>query len=195
MVKARIFTVGIPLLMTDYLSIINKYYESGSPLWQILIRHSLQVSDKALQIASSCSLDLLPSDIVAAGMLHDIGIFLTDAPGIECHGEQPYIRHGILGADLLRSEGWPEWLARIAERHTGSGLTAEYIAAHDLPLPHSDFVPETLLEKLICYSDKFFSKSGDMREKSLERVRESMRRHGPDALNRFDQLHTLFNKD
>lgn len=178
--------------MTDYLSIINKYYESGSPLWQILIRHSLQVSDKALQIASACSLDLSPSEIVEAGMLHDVGIFLTDAPGIECRGNHPYICHGTLGADLLRREGCPEWLARIAERHTGSGLTAEYISEHNLPLPHRDLVPETLLEKLICYADKFFSKSGDMREKSLDRVRESMRRHGPDALNRFDQLHSLF---
>lgn len=179
--------------MTDYLAIINKYYESGSPLWQILIRHSLQVADKALQIASSRPLDLASSDIVEAAMLHDIGIFLTDAPGIECHGDKPYICHGILGAELLRREGCPEWLARIAERHTGSGLTAEYIAAHDLPLPHRDFVPETMLEKLICYADKFYSKSGDMREKSLDRVRESMRRHGPDTLTRFDRLHSLFN--
>ena len=178
--------------MTDYLSIINKYYESGSPLWQILIRHSLQVSDKALQIASSHSLDLVSSDIVTAAMLHDIGIFLTDAPGIECYGEQPYICHGILGAELLRREDCPEWLCRIAERHTGSGLSAEYIAAHDLPLPHRDFVPETMLEKLICYADKFYSKSGDMCEKSLDRVRESMRRHGSDTLTRFDQLHSHF---
>lgn len=179
--------------MTDYLAIINKYYESGSPLWQILIRHSLQVADKALQIASSGSLDLASSDIVEAAMLHDIGIFLTDAPGIECHGDKPYICHGILGAELLRREGCPEWLARIAERHTGSGLTAEYIAAHDFPLPHRDFVPETMLEKLICYADKFYSKSGDMREKSLDRVRESMRRHGPDTQTRFELLHSLFN--
>lgn len=178
--------------MTDYLSIINKYYESGSPLWQILIRHSLQVADKALQIASSRSLDLPSSVIVEAAMLHDVGIFLTDAPGIQCHGTEHYICHGILGADLLRQEGCPEWLCRIAERHTGSGLTSEYIATHDLPLPHRDFVPETMLEKLICYADSFFSKSGDMREKSLDRVRESMRRHGPDPLARFDHLHALF---
>lgn len=184
--------VGTPLSMTDYLSIINKYYESGSPLWQILIRHSLQVADKALQIASSRALDLDSSEIVTAGMLHDIGIFLTDAPGIECHGEQPYICHGILGADLLRREKCPEWLARIAERHTGSGLTAEYITDHNLPLPHRDFLPETLLEKLICYADKFYSKSGDMLEKSLDRVRASMARHGYDSLQRFGQLHSLF---
>lgn len=184
--------VGTQSSMIDYLSIINKYYESGSPLWQILIRHSLQVADKALQIASSRSLDLASSDIVEAAMLHDIGIFLTDAPGIECHGTKPYICHGILGAELLRREGCPEWLARIAERHTGSGLIAEYIDSHDLPLPHRDFVPETMLEKLICYADKFYSKSGDMSEKSLERVRESMRRHGPDSLARFNHLHSLF---
>ena len=35
-------------------------------------------------------------------MLHDIGIFQTDAPGIHCFGSQPYICHGRLGAELLR---------------------------------------------------------------------------------------------
>ncbi len=181
--------------MTDYLSIINKYYESGSPLWQILIRHSLQVADKALQIAKNASLHISSSDVVTAAMLHDIGIFLTDAPGIECRGVHPYICHGILGADLLRREGCPDWLARVAERHTGSGLTAEYIQEHNLPLPYRNFIPETQLEKLICYADKFFSKSGDMKEKSLDKVRASMLRHGTDSLSRFDELHNLFVKN
>lgn len=179
--------------MTDYLSIINKYYESGSPLWQILIHHSLQVADKALGIAKSRSLSIVTSDIVTAAMLHDIGIYLTDAPGIECQGSHPYICHGILGAELLRIEGCPEWLARIAERHTGAGLTAREIAERNLPLPHFDFVPETLLEKLICYADKFYSKSGNMQEKSIEAVRTSMHLHGDDSLQRFNQLHALFN--
>ncbi len=50
-------------------------------------------------------------------MLHDIGIFLTDAPGIHCHGTAPYIAHGYLGADLLRRERYSEDVARVAERH------------------------------------------------------------------------------
>ncbi len=81
----------------------------------------------------------------------------------------------------------------MCERHTGSGLTVEDIERQKLPLPHRDMLPISLEEKLVCYADKFFSKSGDIeREKSLEKVIESMRRHGEDTLNRFLELHALF---
>ena len=94
----------------------------------------------------------------------------------------------------MRKEGVGEAFARVCGRHTGSGLTAKEIAETDLPLPHIDFLPETLEEKLICYADKFFSKSGDPREeKSLDRVRKSMAKFGADSLARFDALHAIFN--
>lgn len=181
--------------MIDYQAIIDKYYISGSPLRATLIRHSRQVADKALDIAHAGHLDIADDDIVAAAMLHDIGIFLTHAPSIFCEGNEPYICHGILGAKLLREEGVPEYIARVAERHTGAGLTADDIRNQNLPLPQGDYMPETLLEKLICYADKFFSKSGDMKEKSFYRVCGSMRAHGDESLARFLQLHALFADD
>lgn len=49
-----------------------------------------------------------------------------------------------------------------------------------------------MLEKLICYADKFYSKSGDMAKKPLSRVRNSIARHGSDSLSRFDRLHEMF---
>jgi uncharacterized protein len=53
-------------------------------------------------------------------------------------------------------------------------------------------VPETQLERLICYADKFYSKSGDMQQKSLERVRLSMSKFSPETLARFEALHREF---
>ena len=54
-------------------------------------------------------------------------------------------------------------------------------------------LPISIEEKLICYADKFFSKSGDPREeKSLDRVVRSMQRHGPETLARFMELHRMF---
>ena len=53
-------------------------------------------------------------------------------------------------------------------------------------------MPETLLERLICYADKFYSKSGDMRMKSLERVRASMARHSQSTAERFELLNDEF---
>lgn len=178
--------------MIDYQSVIDKYYESGSSLREILIHHSRQVALKALAIAKDKRLEIDPETIEAAAMLHDIGIIFCNATGIKCYGTEPYIKHGILGAKLLRDEGLPEWIARIAERHTGAGLTAQEIERQHLPLPSQDYLPETLLEKLICYADKFFSKSGDMKEKSLDRVRASMKKWGENTEKRFERLHEMF---
>ncbi len=154
--------------------IIDKYYPAGSPLRDIFLLHSRQVADEALSIAARLNLPLDPEEVRAAAMMHDIGIFLTSAPSIHCHGEAPYIEHGPLGAALLRKEGAPESWARVAERHTGTGIP---------PL-----VPETLLERLICYADKFYSKSGHMKRKPMAEVEASMMRFGPENLKRFHAL-------
>ncbi len=176
----------------NYALIIDKYYEEGSALLDLLLTHSDMVARKAIAVAEAANLDVDRDFVYDAAMLHDIGIFRCDASGIYCYGDEPYIRHGIIGANLLRQEGIDEAYARVCERHTGSGLTAKEIAETDMPLPHKDFLPETLEEKLICYADKFYSKSGDPKEeKSLERVRKSMAKFGPDALARFDALHSL----
>ncbi len=196
MVKRRMSTGGTPLLkesdVTDYKNIINKYYPAGTALRDIYLRHCRQVADEALSIVRCKNLPLDPAMVEGAAMTHDVGIFATDAPGIECHGSEPYITHGIIGARILREEGAPEEWARVAERHTGSGLTADEIRSQSLPLPPGSYVPETLLEKLICYADKFYSKSGTMQRKSLDKVRRSMERFGPDSLRRFDELHAIF---
>ena len=175
-----------------YQEIIDKYYPVVTKCRGIFIRHSHQVADKALEIARRCNLDISLNEVETAAMLHDIGIYLTNAPDIDCHGSEHYICHGILGAELLRKEGFDEEIARVAERHTGAGLTIDDIDHQQLPLPRKDYLPETMLEKLICYADKFFSKSGAMQEKPLDKVRASMARHSIDSLTRFDELHELF---
>ena len=105
--------------------------------------------------------------------------------------------HGLLGAEMLREYGKKhscdlEVYALICERHTGSGLTASEIEAQNLPLPRRYLLPETKEEKLICLADKFFSKSGSMSEKSMEKVYKSMAKHGDGPLLRFMELCHLF---
>lgn len=179
--------------MTDKAKqIIDKYYPEGTRLRDIYIRHCRQVADLALKINRERRLGLDDDLVDDAAMLHDIGIFLTDADGIDCHGSEPYIRHGLLGAELLRREGVPEELARVAMRHTGAGITVDDIREMGLPLPEGDYMPETLLERLICYADKFYSKTNLESAKPLERVRASMLRHSQSTLDRFDRLHEEF---
>ena len=124
-------------------------------------------------------------------MLHDIGIFKCDAAGIQCFGTEPYICHGRIGAELLRSEGFPRH-ARVCERHTGAGITKAQIIAQNLPLPQQDFLPETMEEKVICYADKFFSKTHLDREKTIEQVEKSLSKFGDEGVLRFREWEKCF---
>lgn len=179
--------------MFCYSQIIDRYYPAESPLRDIYTRHCRSVADKALEINRVKHLGLDPATIEAAAMLHDIGIFLTDAPGIHCHGTEPYLTHGRIGADLLRREHAPEEIARVAERHTGTGLTPADIARMGGILPADrSYMPETTLERLICYADKFYSKNGDMKEKSLERVEASLAKFGEETIERFHSMQREF---
>lgn len=177
----------------DYEKILNKYYPAGRKVSGIIFSHSRAVADEALSIMQRLGLPLDADEVEAAAMLHDIGIIRTNAPGIGCYGAAPYMCHGVIGADILRSEGAPESLARVAERHTGAGLTIEEVAASGLPLSLDRiYMPQTVLERLICYADCFYSKSGDMKRKNLERVRASMQKFGPGVAGRFEQLQAEF---
>lgn len=78
--------------------LIDKYYPEANELRHILLTHSRSVADKALWIADRHpELSLDRDFLYEAAMLHDIGIFLTDADGIYCFGDKPYICHGYLG--------------------------------------------------------------------------------------------------
>ncbi|MCM1005918.1 MAG: HD domain-containing protein [Lachnospiraceae bacterium] len=174
------------------LDIINKYTAGNVKLREILIGHSEAVRDKALEIAERKHLDIDIAFVQEAAMLHDIGVERVDAPGISCYGDEPYIRHGVCGREILEVEGLPHH-ALVCERHTGSGITKEQIVAEHLPLPHRDMLPLSLEEKLICYADKFFSKSRDLRtEKSVEKIISQMQQFGYGSLERFVQLHVIF---
>lgn len=176
----------------DYQVIIDKYYKENNALRDILLTHSRAVADKALKIADAHSeLNIDKQFVEEAAMLHDIGVFRCDAPGIECHGTEPYICHGHIGAMLLREEGFPKH-ARVCERHTGAGLTLDEIVSRNLPLPHRSFLPETTEEILICYADKFFSKTHPDREKTIEQAERSLMKFGEEGLQRFREWHKLF---
>ena len=175
------------------IELLHKYYDPNSRAYRILSIHSKAIQAKALELAAlHQEMDLDISFIEEASLLHDIGIFLTNAPDIDCFGEKPYICHGYLGADLLRQEGYP-CHALVCERHTGSGISMKMIKERNLPLPHRDMIPVSKEEKLICLADKFFSKSKDLtREKTIEQISREMENYGEEAAIRFNELCILF---
>lgn len=176
----------------DALAIIDKYYVEDDELKHILLTHSRSVADKALSIAASHpELELDCQFLEEAALLHDIGVFLTDAPGIHCYGKFPYICHGYLGADLLREEGFPRH-ALVCERHTGAGLSLQSILEQKLPVPHREMLPVSLEEQVICFADKFFSKTHLDCEKSVEKALKSISKYGEEGIVRFNNWRRRF---
>ena len=176
----------------DYQSIIDEYYPSENELRRILMVHSRQVADRCLLIAKKHPELRLDSEFLEeAAMLHDIGIYRTNAPGIQCFGTEPYIRHGLIGGEILRQKGW-ERHARVCERHTGTGLTAWDREQQQLPLPFEDFMPEELEEQVVCYADKFYSKTRPGSERTVVEALRSLEKFGWDGIKRFQKWVDMF---
>lgn len=155
----------------DYQFILDKYYPADNELRRVLLHHSRQVADRCLHIASQHPELAADSKFLEeSAMLHDIGIFRCNAPSIYCEGSEPYIKHGPIGGDILRAEGFPLH-ARVAERHTGTGLPG--------------FEPETLEEQIVCYADKFYSKSNLNRVRTVDEAAQSLAKFGEEGVRKF----------
>ena len=173
-------------------AIINKYYTPGTKLYDIYMSHAEDVKNKALRIVQQHpELAVDVRFIEEAAMLHDIAIFQTHAPHIACEGTMPYICHGYLGRELLIAEGFPKH-GLVCERHTGVGLRLEEILNRELPVPHRDMQPLSLEEKIVCFADKFYSKSQVGREKPVKKIRSGLKKHGKYQIKVFDEWCELF---
>ena len=180
------------------LDIIAAYYPPESARYRILVDHSRLVAQKALAVAAGLSyLNPDMAFIHEAAMLHDIGIFMTHAPGLDCHGNPSYICHGYLGRAILEQAGLPKH-ALVCERHVGVGITTADIQRENLPLPLRDMIPQTIEEQIICYADKFYSKNGDThpaQEKPLEKIISGLSRFGDGKAERFLEWRRRFEQD
>ncbi|ACX71906.1 metal dependent phosphohydrolase [Methanocaldococcus vulcanius M7] len=123
-------------------------YETGLTLLKRIcspdvVEHCLAVSRYAYELSLAIKnrgYDVDVELVKLGGLLHDIGRSKT-------HG----IEHGVVGAEILRTLGFDEKLALIAERHIGAGITKE--EAIELGLPPKDYLPVSLEEKIVAHAD------------------------------------------
>lgn len=176
----------------DIKNLFLKYYKEQEQLLATVLTHSQAVARKAIECIRKRGLNIDLDFVIHGAMTHDIGVVKCNAPSIHCLGSEPYICHGLIGRKMLEKEGLYRQ-AMICERHTGSGLSINDIKRQKLPLPLRNMMPLTIEEKLICYADKFFSKSGELeKEKPFEKVCIQMERFGEESLNRFIDMHEMF---
>ena len=150
----------------DYLSIIDQYYPSENELRRILLTHSRQVADRCLLIARKHPELKLDTE------------FLEEA--------------AMLGGKLLREKGFVRH-AQVCERHTGTGISREQIIAQNLPLPLDGcYEPDTIEEQVVCYADKFYSKTNPAAERTVEQTARSLEKFGEKGLRRFFKWVDMF---
>ena len=177
--------------------IILKNYTEGTLAFKYYYTHCVKVAELAVKIARhNAHLNPDIDFVISGAMLHDIGIIKTNAPEIGCFGEFPYISHTYLGREMLEQEGLFD-LAPVCERHVGTGLSKEDIINSGFPLPLRDMIPLSIEEKLICYADKFYSKSDKHLTvpRSPEKIRKKIGKYGGNKLLQFEELVNLFGMD
>ena len=105
------------------------------------IDHSVQVAEKALEIASRMSTELDMELIGRGALFHDLGKTVT-------HG----IQHGLIGARKGVELGLPPEVNLIMEKHIRGGLTDS--EAVELGLPVKDYTLHRIEERVIIYADR-----------------------------------------
>lgn len=175
----------------DEVRALHERYAPSREALDLVLTHCEIVSDIAAQLGARTTLPL-DADLVRVGaLLHDIGVYrLYDRAGRLDHRD--YIRHGVLGHEILREEGFPEALCRFCSCHTGVGLTRHDIRAQKLPIPEADYLAETVEEQLVMYADKFHSKTTPPTFLTADSYAAQMARFGTDKVHAFGLLRARF---
>jgi len=170
--------VALPSVQ-DVRALHEKYAPTRDAL-DLVHTHCEVVSRIALDLAARSGLRVDTGLVEIGALVHDIGVYRV--------GTGPYIRHGVLGYEILRAEGLPESLCRFASHHTGVGLTRRDILRRRLPLPLDDYLAETVEERLVMYADKFHSKTSPPRFLDVAAYTDHVARFGPEKVAAFTEL-------
>jgi len=172
------------------IKLLHKKYAPTNDAFNLVFTHCQIIWDIAEQLIRNSNLSVDMELVKAGCLLHDIGLYkLIDTAG---NIDPQHIKHGILGHDLLRHEGYPEIICRFASHHTGVGLTKADVLAQKLPLPMQSYVPETAEEALVTYADKFHSKSQPPCFITYKKYKEYVAGFGSDKVERFERMAKQF---
>ena len=180
---------------SEILALHEKYAPSPEAL-DLVYTHCAIVGRIAEQLLGRASAAFpgagVNADLVRAGaLLHDIGVYrLYDEAGNLDHAG--YIRHGVLGYEVLEAEGLAAGICRFASCHTGVGISRQDVIRQRLPLPLADYLARTPEEKLVMYADKFHTKSSPPRFLAPDAYAASVRRFGEDKVAAFAAMRAQF---
>ncbi|MFC4562440.1 HD domain-containing protein [Nocardiopsis mangrovi] len=181
----------MPIPTNEEIRALHERYAPSPEAFHLVYTHSQIVCGIAEQLLGRCEAGI-DADLVRAGsLLHDIGVYLLYGPSGEID-RADYVRHGVIGHDLLAGEGIAEELCRFCSCHTGMGLSRTDIRRQGLPIPAGDYLAESVEEEVVMYADKFHSKTDPPVFVSTASYLASLRRFGDDKASRFQSMMERF---
>ncbi|SED52829.1 HD domain-containing protein [Streptomyces melanosporofaciens] len=175
----------------DEVRALHEKYAPTREALDLVYTHCEIVCHIAEQLMARAGLRLDASLVRAGALLHDIGVYRLHGPTGRLD-EANYIRHGVLGHEVLRQEGFPESLCRFCSHHTGVGITRDDIRVRKLDLPPADYTADTTEEQLVMYADKFHSKTSPPKFLTADSYAIYVRRFGGDKVDAFQLLRVRF---
>jgi uncharacterized protein (TIGR00295 family) len=162
--------VNKPLPSREQALELLKKYHCSAPV----VAHCKAVSKLAVQTAEQ----LQKKGLIVNVNLVEIGALLHDIGRSKSHG----VDHVVFGAQIARENNLPDAVIDIIERHVGGGITEQ--EAKKLGWPQSNYMPETLEEKIVSYADKLVETSNriipievtvkDFRQQKLDAAADRM---------------------
>ena len=111
----------------------------------------------------------------------------------EHYGNSVYIRGLIEISNICKNDCLYCGIRRSNHDCDRYRLTKEQILAAGWNMPVRDFVPDTIEEQLICFADKFYSKTKFLHQaRTLEQVVESMAKISPQAVEKVKEWAKMF---
>jgi uncharacterized protein len=170
---------------------LHEKYAPSPEAFELVYTHCEIVCDIAEQLLSRSAPGLNANLVRAGSLLHDIGVYrLYDANGQLDRSQ--YVRHGLLGHELLSEEGLPETIARFCSCHTGVGLSRDDVRNQRLPLPAANYLAESGEELIVMYADKFHSKTTPPAFVTAASYAASIRRFGEEKGALFEEMRERF---
>jgi uncharacterized protein len=151
------------------------------------ISHSINVANKALEIAQRTAANVNMELVGRGALFHDLGKAITHE-----------MEHGKIGAELGKKIGLPKEITDIMEKHIRGGLTEP--EAKELGLPMKDYNLGRLEEKIVIYADRLVDiiydgvvtlKSESESETRFEEILRTYPKYGKNeiTLNRYLGYH------
>ncbi|MDQ2756366.1 MAG: HD domain-containing protein [Actinomycetota bacterium] len=180
-------TGAVPVPDDAAVRALHTRYAPSEQVLDLVLTHGHVVADIADWCAGRVEEPVDRTLLRAACLLHDIGTYVLYLEDGSIPSPRSYPLHALVGARLLADEGLPEPLWQAVETHVLMGLSRAEIVGEDgvsaWMLPHRDYLPRTVEAEILCYADRFHSKTPQLNDP--QRFAAGLERRAPTQARRF----------